>query len=218
MPIRIYALAKELKIDSKELVEVCTKAGITGKGSALASLTDEEVEKVKSYLQVENDPKRRLPFVPSRPGTDRARAVYAGGLHRSRRGPRSESKPAPPAVEKRRSPPKRDSGKKRQWKRRRKPPKAARQERTCRPCRRNPATPPPKTSPAKTDEPAPQKPIMTLPGGSDSQREIRQPRTAGAIHSPAGQETRSRATTRSEAGRGSAGDLIGTCRPRRRKR
>ena len=38
MPIRIYALAKDLKIDSKELVEFCNKAGIPGKGSALASL------------------------------------------------------------------------------------------------------------------------------------------------------------------------------------
>mgnify|MGYP001828138346 CR=1 FL=1 len=51
MPIRIYALAKELKIDSKELVDICNKAGITGKGSALASLNDDEVEKVKSYLK-----------------------------------------------------------------------------------------------------------------------------------------------------------------------
>ena len=31
LPARIYSLAKELKIDSKELVEICTKAGITGK-------------------------------------------------------------------------------------------------------------------------------------------------------------------------------------------
>ena len=50
MPIRIYALAKELKIDSKELVDVCKKAGLTGKGSALASLTDDEVVKLKAYL------------------------------------------------------------------------------------------------------------------------------------------------------------------------
>ena len=50
MPTRIYALAKELKIDSKELVEICTKAGIQGKGSALASLDDGEVEKVKAFL------------------------------------------------------------------------------------------------------------------------------------------------------------------------
>ncbi len=50
MPVRIYALAKELKIDSKELVEICTKAGITGKGSALASLTDDEDVKLRNYL------------------------------------------------------------------------------------------------------------------------------------------------------------------------
>lgn len=50
MPIRIYALAKELKIDSKELVDICAKAGITGKGSALASLNDDETAKVRSFL------------------------------------------------------------------------------------------------------------------------------------------------------------------------
>lgn len=47
---RIYALAKELGLDSKDLVEVCTKAGVTGKGSALASLSSDEVDKIKSYL------------------------------------------------------------------------------------------------------------------------------------------------------------------------
>ncbi|MCA9270396.1 MAG: translation initiation factor IF-2 N-terminal domain-containing protein, partial [Planctomycetales bacterium] len=50
MPLRIYALAKELNVDSKELVDICAKAGVTGKGSALASLTDDEAEKVKAYL------------------------------------------------------------------------------------------------------------------------------------------------------------------------
>ena len=50
MPARIYALAKELKLDSGELSELCAKAGITGKGSALASLTDEEVAKLKRYM------------------------------------------------------------------------------------------------------------------------------------------------------------------------
>ena len=49
--MRIYALAKDLDIDSKELVEVCRKAGISGKGSALASLTDDEVTKVKAFLR-----------------------------------------------------------------------------------------------------------------------------------------------------------------------
>ncbi|MBL9093267.1 MAG: translation initiation factor IF-2 [Planctomycetaceae bacterium] len=50
MVVRIYSLAKELKLDSKVLVDLCTKAGVPGKGSALASLTDEEVAKVKSFI------------------------------------------------------------------------------------------------------------------------------------------------------------------------
>jgi translation initiation factor IF-2 len=50
LPARIYALAKELKLDSGELSDLCAKAGITGKGSALASLTDEEVVKLKRYM------------------------------------------------------------------------------------------------------------------------------------------------------------------------
>ncbi len=51
MAVRIYALAKELKLDSKDLVDICTRAGIPGKGSALASLTEAEVEKVKQHLE-----------------------------------------------------------------------------------------------------------------------------------------------------------------------
>ena len=50
MAIRIYALAKELKIDNKKLVDICTKAGIKGKGSALASLTDEELATLKGFM------------------------------------------------------------------------------------------------------------------------------------------------------------------------
>ena len=63
MPSRIYALAKELKIDSKELVNICTRAGITGKGSALASLDDEEVAKVKAFLA--SPPKKAAPAAPA---------------------------------------------------------------------------------------------------------------------------------------------------------
>ena len=50
MPTRIYSLAKDLNIDGKKLVELCTKAGIQGKGSALASLEDDEVVKLKAFL------------------------------------------------------------------------------------------------------------------------------------------------------------------------
>jgi translation initiation factor IF-2 len=50
LPVRIYSLAKELKIDSKELVELCTKAGLSGKASPLASLADDEVVRLKDFL------------------------------------------------------------------------------------------------------------------------------------------------------------------------
>jgi translation initiation factor IF-2 len=51
LAVRIYALAKDLKIDSKELVDICTRAGVPGKGSALASLTEDEVEKVTQFIK-----------------------------------------------------------------------------------------------------------------------------------------------------------------------
>ncbi len=51
MAVRIYTLAKDLQVDSKDLVDLCKKAGITGKGSALASLTDEEAQKVTDYVR-----------------------------------------------------------------------------------------------------------------------------------------------------------------------
>ena len=50
MSIRIYVLAKQLKLDNKALVDICNKLGITGKGSALASLSDEEVAAIKAHL------------------------------------------------------------------------------------------------------------------------------------------------------------------------
>lgn len=66
MPMRIYALAKDLKIDSKELVDLCTKAGITGKGSALASLEDDEIVKLKAFLA------GTAKKPPAKPGADGA--------------------------------------------------------------------------------------------------------------------------------------------------
>jgi translation initiation factor IF-2 len=50
LPVRIYTLAKELDVDSKVLVELCPRLGIHGKGSALASLTDDEVERIRGHL------------------------------------------------------------------------------------------------------------------------------------------------------------------------
>jgi translation initiation factor IF-2 len=65
--VRIYTLAKELKIDSKELVELCTRAGIQDKGSALASMTDEEVAKLKEFIAAKSRPPERAAAAPVRP-------------------------------------------------------------------------------------------------------------------------------------------------------
>ena len=50
MPVRIYAFAKDLGFDNKQLLDICESAGIKGKGSALASLSDEEIAKINAYL------------------------------------------------------------------------------------------------------------------------------------------------------------------------
>jgi translation initiation factor IF-2 len=57
--VRIYTLSKELKIDSKELVDLCTRAGIQDKGSALASMSDEEVAKLKDFIAGKSRPPER---------------------------------------------------------------------------------------------------------------------------------------------------------------
>ncbi len=90
MPIRIYALAKELKIDNKILVDICTKAGITGKGSALASLTDEEAAKLKAYMSSSRALRGRGRGNSSRVGR-RAAGFTARRLHRPRRHSRRQN-------------------------------------------------------------------------------------------------------------------------------
>ena len=74
MPVRIYALAKELDYDSKDLVDVCKKAGITGKGSALASLNDDEVQQLKDYLNKASasaEPEAETAETPQKPSRQR---------------------------------------------------------------------------------------------------------------------------------------------------
>lgn len=51
MKIRIFALAKELDIDSKLLIDYCSKAGIIIKNSALASISPEERDRVLDIIK-----------------------------------------------------------------------------------------------------------------------------------------------------------------------
>lgn len=71
MPVRIYAFAKELGLDNKQLLEICEKADIKGKGSALASLDDNEIVIVKEFMAkgevavAEPEPELAVPVRPS---------------------------------------------------------------------------------------------------------------------------------------------------------
>ncbi len=79
MAVRIYAFAKELGIDNKDLLDICEKLGIKGKGSALASLDDDEIARIKKQIatsQTESSPAVAAPIrtqpvggnvVPERP-------------------------------------------------------------------------------------------------------------------------------------------------------
>lgn len=56
MKIRIFALAKELGMDSKVLIDECNQAGVKLKNSALASITPEERDIVIGYLNKKDEP------------------------------------------------------------------------------------------------------------------------------------------------------------------
>ncbi|TWU49788.1 translation initiation factor IF-2 [Rubripirellula reticaptiva] len=106
MPARIYALAKELNLDSKELVDIVKKVGITGKGSALASLTDDETTRVREHLAGASAAKPAAPTAGSGAPlgavrdsvvpTDRKPVAINVGRSRSR--PTSAKSETPPAA------------------------------------------------------------------------------------------------------------------------
>jgi translation initiation factor IF-2 len=105
--VRIYTLAKEMKIDSKELVDLCTRAGIHDKGSALASMTDEEVAKLKEFIAGKSRPAAAAgaassagAAAPARPAPQRGGALkredYIAPAGVAGRGKPADI-PAPPA-------------------------------------------------------------------------------------------------------------------------
>jgi len=100
--VRIYTLAKELKIDSKELVELCTRAGIQDKGSALASMTDEEVAKLKEFMAAKSRPPERpavaAPVRPAAPPAPVKPAAPATLKREDYIAPTGVAKAKPPEV------------------------------------------------------------------------------------------------------------------------
>jgi translation initiation factor IF-2 len=82
LKIRIFALAKEMNLDSKELIEACAKVGIILKNSALASISPEERDKVVEFLKQASSPaapsaRSTAPAAPVAPVRDVPRAVGA---------------------------------------------------------------------------------------------------------------------------------------------
>ncbi|MFH1300245.1 MAG: translation initiation factor IF-2 N-terminal domain-containing protein, partial [Planctomycetota bacterium] len=72
MKIRIFALAKELGMDSKVLIDECNQAGVKLKNSALASITPDERDIVIAYL---NKNKSDQPSESSAEAVDQATLV-----------------------------------------------------------------------------------------------------------------------------------------------
>lgn len=69
MAVRIYSLAKDVGLDSKELVDLCARLGIQNKGSALASLEDDEIAKIKKHLE-EKSSATAAPPPPPKPARE----------------------------------------------------------------------------------------------------------------------------------------------------
>jgi len=164
LPIRIYALAKQLRIEHKALVDICTQIGITGKGSALASLSDEEAVAVKAHLEHRGKSGRPVPpGVAGAPGGGLDRGGAGGPAVRRedyvppggaapRKVPVLGKKPekAPPT---KKSPAEGDL-----------PPKPAEKENTAPSIKLAPIpAAPPSPTPAEPAEPPPQKPELRLP-------------------------------------------------------
>ncbi len=80
MKIRIFALAKELGLDSKVLIDLCNQAGLNIKASALASITPEERDMVMKFLEGKGtttapEPPAPEPMAPIRPAPTNAGRV-----------------------------------------------------------------------------------------------------------------------------------------------
>ena len=82
MPIRIYSLAKQLKLDSKVLVDICNEGGCHGKGLWPASLTDEEMTTVMAFINRRQGLPVLCPTRSPRPGQKRRAAPLPSPFRR----------------------------------------------------------------------------------------------------------------------------------------
>ncbi|MGL4942774.1 MAG: translation initiation factor IF-2 [Thermoguttaceae bacterium] len=67
MAVRIYSLAKQLNIESKEILELCAQAGIRDKTSTLAGLSDDEVARIRQVHAERSAVVSKKEPVPERP-------------------------------------------------------------------------------------------------------------------------------------------------------
>jgi translation initiation factor IF-2 len=173
LPIRIYALAKQLKVEHKTLVDICNQIGIEGKGSALASLTDEEVVAVKGQLERSKSARPtgsgavadRLAAGPGGQAVRREQYLPPGGVV-SRKVPVLDRKLEKPPLLKKPVAPAEEAGDKAAQK----PAAAEKPEKPEKPEKVGPAIKlapippsPPTPAPPQPEEPPPQKPEIRLP-------------------------------------------------------
>lgn len=106
MKIRIFALAKELGLDSKVLIDLCNEAGLNIKASALASITPEEKDMVLKLLDgkgapqpVEERPEPMAPVRPERANAGKVRNMPLPGRQPDKAEPEPAEEPvAEPVV------------------------------------------------------------------------------------------------------------------------
>ncbi len=91
MKIRIFALAKELDLDSKLLIDYCAKAGIVIKNSALASISPDEKDKVLELIRASAPAAEAAPPKPSAP----SRTIVPDVAGKVRQMKTMVSRPAP---------------------------------------------------------------------------------------------------------------------------
>ncbi|WP_437201610.1 translation initiation factor IF-2 [Planctomicrobium sp. SH664] len=110
LKIRIFALAKELGLDSKDLIQHCNDAGLDVKSSPLASITPDERDVLMNHLQKiggsgpSSGPAEAEPAIPAReemrphvPIREIRDLGPLAGQMRTRRPPRKESAQSPEA-------------------------------------------------------------------------------------------------------------------------